>query len=110
MTAQHRTSTECLDLAALAEAVAIVRRHPDRGRELAEVMAQRGWHAAAAVAAYDAQCRSLHLPPWVAPPCVASVRGKPRAARLLRRMFRRGISRYHPDPLRALEAAGSLAR
>jgi len=33
---------------------------------------------------------------------MASRRGKGRASRLLRRMLRRGISRYHPDPLRAL--------
>jgi hypothetical protein len=86
MTARHRTSTEHLDLAALREAIAIVWRHSERSRELAEVMAERGWEAAAAVAAYDAQCRSLHLPPWEAPPCVAGTRGKGRASKLLRRM------------------------
>jgi hypothetical protein len=38
---------------------------------------------------------------------VARVRGGSRASRLLRRMLRRGISRYHPSPLRAIEEAGA---
>jgi hypothetical protein len=99
--------TSSADLAALTEAIAIVWRHPARGPELAEVMAQRGWNEAAEVAAYDVQCRSLNLPPWESPPCVASVRGSDRAARLLRRMLRRGISKFHPRPLQAIELAGA---
>jgi hypothetical protein len=107
MTERLRTRTESLDRAALAEAVAIVRGHPERSRELAEVMAERGWEAAAEVAVFDAQCRALNLPPWEAPPCVANARGKDRAARLLRRMLKRGISRWHPRPLEAIAEASA---
>jgi hypothetical protein len=81
MNARHRMSIESLDLAALAEAIAIVWQHRERGRELADLMARRGWEVAARIASYDGQVRSLNLPPWEAPPCVASVRGKGRAAR-----------------------------
>ena len=73
-------------------------------------MVERGWQGAAAVAAYDCQSRSLNLPPWEAPPCVASVRGNSRAARLLRRMLKRGISRWHPRPLEAIAAAGPVKK
>jgi hypothetical protein len=52
------------DLAALAQAMAITWRHPERGRELAELMAQQGWEAAAQVASFDCQCRALNLAPW----------------------------------------------
>jgi hypothetical protein len=100
-----RMSTESLDLAALAEAVDIVWLHPGRRRELRSLIRKRGWRRAAEVAAFDVQCRALNLPP--APPCVARVRGGSRASRLLRRMLRRGISRYHPSPLRAIEEAGA---
>ena len=88
----------------------MVREHPKRNRELAEVMVERGWQGAAAVAAYDCQSRSLNLPPWEAPLCVASVRGNSRAARLLRRMLKRGISRWHPRPLEAIAAAGPVKK
>jgi hypothetical protein len=105
-----RTSIESLDLAALTEAVDIVWLHPERRRELRSLIRKRGWQAAAEVAAFDVQCRALNLPPWEAPPCVASVRGKDRAARLLRRMLRRGVSRWHPRPLAAIAEAGVLVR
>jgi hypothetical protein len=65
---------------------------------------------AAAVAAYDCQARSLDLAPWEAPPCAAGIRGKGRAARLLRRMLKRGISRWHPRPLEAIAAAGPVKK
>ena len=63
-------------------------------------MRERGWEAASKVCAYDCQARAMRLRWWEQPPCVASTRGKDRAAKLLRRMLRRGISRWHqhPDP------------
>jgi hypothetical protein len=94
------------DRAALGAAVDVVRRHPERAVELEALVRERGWSDAAKVAAFDAQSRALRLPVWESPPCVARVRGKDRAARLLRRMLRRGISRWHPNPLAAIEQAG----
>jgi hypothetical protein len=87
------------DSAALDAAVAIVLRHPERRREFQDLVRERGWDAAAMVAAYDCQARSMRLRWWELPPCVAGTRGKDRAARLRRRMARRNISRYHPNPL-----------
>lgn len=96
------------DSDALEAAIDIVRKHRERWQEFLNLARERGWEEASMVAAYDAQCRSMRLPPWEKPPCVASVRGKGRAARLLRRMLRRRISRWHPRPLEALAAAGSI--
>jgi hypothetical protein len=70
---------------------------------------ERGWKVASAVAAYDAQMWALRLTPWEKPPCVASSRGKGRAAVLLRRMLRRGISRWHPRPLEAIAEAANTS-
>ena len=90
------------DLAALELAVAIVHRHPERSRELMELIHRRAWRSAAMVAAYDCQCRRLRLKPWEEPPCSAQPTDRNQAGRLLRRMLARGVSRYHPDPLAAI--------
>ena len=105
MTNPHLSDRACLDLA-----VAIVRRHPERWQEFLGFVRERGWAEASMIASYDAQMRAIRLPPWERPPCVASPRGKHRAARLLRRMARRGISRWHPNPLAALAEAGPPPR
>ena len=107
MTSPHLSDRDCLDLA-----TAIVRKHRERWAEFLDLVRERGWHAAALVAVCDCQVRSMRLPPWREEeiPCMASRRGGGRASRLLRRMLRRGISRYHPDPLRALAAAGAPVR
>jgi hypothetical protein len=69
---------------------------------------ERGWLAAAVGAAFDCQSRALDLPPWGRPPCVAKLRGNRRdpAVHLLKRMLRRGVSRFEPDPLGAIARAG----
>jgi hypothetical protein len=107
VTARQLSDHDCLDLA-----TDIVRRHPERWREFQALVCERGWHEAARIAVYDCQVRSMRLPPWREGeiPCMASRRGKDRAARLLRRMLRRGISRYHPNPLAALAEAGLPVR
>jgi hypothetical protein len=100
----HLANRDALELA-----IVIVRQHPERARELAALERERGWLKAAKVAVFDCQSRALRLPVWENPPCVASVRGKGRAARLLRRMLKRGISRWHPRPLEAIAVAGPAA-
>jgi hypothetical protein len=95
------------DREALCLAIKITFRHLERRREFEALVRERGREHAAFICAYDVQSRSLRLPMWESPPCVASVRGKDRASRLLRRMLKRGISRYHPRPLEAIEAAGT---
>ena len=99
------TDPHLSDRDALYAAIAIVRRHPERWREFQDLMRERGWEAATKVVVFDCQARSMRLRWWEQPPCLASLRGKDRAARLLRRMLRRGVSRYDPNPLAALEAA-----
>ena len=94
------------DSTALEMAVEKV-RSTVRAGELADLIRQRGWHAAAMVAAYDCQSRALRLPVWEEPPCAAGPTDKGKAGRLLRRMLARGVSRYHPDPLAAIACAAS---
>jgi hypothetical protein len=91
----HLSDRDCLDLA-----TTIVLRHPQRRIEFQNLVRERGWDEAAMVAAYDCQARSMRLRWWEQPPCVASVRGKDRAARLLRRMARRGDQPLPPEPAR----------
>jgi hypothetical protein len=105
VTDPHLSDRDCLDLA-----TAIVLRHPQRRIEFQNLVRERGWDAAAMVAAYDCQARSMRLRWWELPPCVAGTRGKGRAARLLRRMLRRGVSRWHPRPLEAIAEAGPVVR
>jgi hypothetical protein len=102
------TDPHLSDRDALDAAIELVRRHPERWREFQALALERGWEAAAKVCVYDCQTRLMRLRWWEAPPCVAGTRGKDRAARLLRRMLRRGISRWHPRPLEAIAEAGSI--
>jgi hypothetical protein len=95
------------DWAALAQAVAITERHPERRVELAELIEELGWTEAAKIAAVDCQSRALRLPPWEQPPCSEAAQDDPRARHLLARLRERGLSVYEPDPLAALERAAS---
>lgn len=98
------------DLAALR--LAFARSHASsklRARQLDEMVKERGWQEAAEFAAYDCQFDSMQLRPWQDPPCLVADPNEPRvgeemAARILRRMLKAGISRWHPDPMAALEA------
>jgi hypothetical protein len=81
--------------------------------QLDDMMRERCWLEVAQFAAYVCQGSALHLKPWQTPPCYVADVNEPRvgeesAAKLLRRMLKAGISRWHPDPLAALEAADGL--
>jgi DNA-binding IclR family transcriptional regulator len=106
------TDAHLSDRDALEAAVDIVRKHRERWREFLDLVRERGWDEASLVAAIDCQVRAMRVAPWreAEVPCLASPRGRSRASRLLRRMLKRGISRYHPNPLAALEAAGAPVR
>jgi hypothetical protein len=69
-------------------------------------------------ASYGCQMRALHLPPWATPPCHLlgdvdtvlargddGVRGDYVAVVFLKKMRALGISKWHPDPVAAIEAA-----
>ena len=53
-------------------------------------------------AAYGCQIDALKLKPWQTPPCYCDGEGDAPGDRLLRRMLKAGVSRFHPDPLAAL--------
>jgi hypothetical protein len=104
--------SEADDEAAIAQALERYRElYPDRADDLDEQIAKDPRWAALSVVA-DLQCRYLRLKPWE---WVPSWVGNPfdpgddvqeqAAAALLRRMFRHGVSRFHFDPLSAIEAA-----
>ena len=110
------------DRKALTRAIEAVRREsPQRARQIADKLASEPWEDVGEFASYSAQCRSLRLRPWQFPPCwiddiPAALndpephRGLRTAGELLQRMLAAGLSRYEPDPLKALEAAEAEAR
>jgi hypothetical protein len=96
----------------LALQVAREERYPDehgRAEQIASMLEDRSWFEVASFAAYVVQGCALRLKPWQEPPCCASENNpdeRDKAAQvLLRRMLAAGVSRYHPDPLAAIEAA-----
>jgi hypothetical protein len=84
------------------------------------MLEDRPWIDVATFAAYSCQGAALHLKPWQSPPAWIDnlsltlaagddgIGGDFAAAKLLSRMLRSGLSRYEPDPLKALEAAKTL--
>ena len=96
------------DRAALTLALEQARRDRGRAEQLDDMLTERSWIEVATFAASCCQIASLCLKPWETPPCHVEVDGtepESRAAReLLREMLARGVSRWHPDPVRAIEA------
>ncbi len=92
-----------------------IERCPEPFGSLAHELAKESWIKAATYAAFHCQMRALYLKPWQDPPCEIAdvddpinpqhVSGHQQAAELLRQMLALGISRYHPDPLRAIAKA-----
>lgn len=111
------TTIEPDDDAALELALNNVIRNPDNPqfRQVKEKLKREPRDKVAMFAAYSEQMDNLNLKPWQNPPMwiddhdAVIALGKDAtdyvAARTLRRMLRRGISRFHPNPLAALEAA-----
>jgi hypothetical protein len=102
----------CNDREALTRALEQCRAaSKEECRQIDGMVQERGWMEAAAFASYSRQIDTLHLRPWQEPPSHVSDafeprRGEEAAARILRKMLKAGVSRWHPDPLAALEAAG----
>ena len=107
-----------VDWDALTLAIETTRREsPARRRQIDDFMSSRSWFDVATFCAACAQERALRLPPWQPPPCdignIAAAldrvrhpqRGYRAAALLLQRMLDAGVSRWHPDPVAACEAA-----
>jgi hypothetical protein len=110
------------DRAALELAVEVTRKEsPGRRQQIDSFLSSRDWLYTAMFCASCAQSRALRLPPWQPSPCnvgnIASALNDPdeqsgyRAAALLRqRMERAGVSKWHPNPVAACEAAEAEQR
>src|SRR5262245_3905740 len=98
-----------VDHAALHRAMKIASQDPATAEQLQSKLQDEPWHEVAAFAAYGCQQQSLNLPPWEDPPCFADEedphppKSERKAQKLLKQMLAAGLSRYHPDPLAALE-------
>ena len=81
-------------------------------REIDDRLRTQPWQQVAEFAVWRCQDRSLKLSPWDCPPCrTKDVEDpsddwgcRPNEVALLRRMLTAGVSRFHPDPMRAIEA------
>jgi hypothetical protein len=105
------------DRAAMRRAIETV-RNEDAGRrnQIDDMLRTRAFEEVGCFASYHCQTRALGLAPWQRPPCLiedpqAGLRGpddlsgRHNAARLLRRMLKAKVSRFHPDPMAALAQA-----
>ena len=94
------------DKAALQLSMKIAMRDPDTKRQLEAKLKNVTWFDVACFAAYNCQMDALHLKPWDWPPCWADENANHPAnndaQKLLRRMLKAGVSRWHPDPMAAL--------
>jgi hypothetical protein len=82
----------------------------ERDRQIVRMLGERPWRRVAEFAAYSCQMVNLKLQPWDFPPCWVEpddYRHR-QAAKLLREMLEAGVSKYHPDPLAAIEAAKAV--
>jgi hypothetical protein len=98
------------DREALQLAMVQARQGPDaRGAQLDKMLERRPWEFVAGFASFHCQMQRLHLRPWDAPPCCTSIDDddpdNAPAVQLLKRMRKAGVSRWHPSPLEAVEAA-----
>ena len=109
-----------VDRDALERAMQIAQRDPLRAEHLASKLEDEPWIEVAEFAAYCCQIESLSLKPWQSPPVhVDENANEPNnparesdsaARRLLRQMLAAGVSRYDPDPLKALAGAKRRSR
>ena len=79
-----------------------------RAWQLDQKLKDEPWTDVAEFAAACVQSRALHLKPWETAPCdILDHDPDSPGKRLLKRMLDAGVSRFAPDPIAALEAAGA---
>jgi hypothetical protein len=66
------------------------------------------WREVAEHAAYEQQVNNLGLRPWEDPPMWGDPQDDDDASNLLSKMRKLGISKYEPDPARAIAAAADV--
>ncbi|MGY8677104.1 hypothetical protein Q2941_04725 [Bradyrhizobium sp. UFLA05-153] len=91
------------------------RQSQERSDQIDYKLEHEPWESVAKFAAFSAQIRSLKLKAWQWPPCAVIALEHPEAseriaARVLKKMLRHGISRWHPDPEAALAAVVGAQR
>src|SRR5262245_1820076 len=100
-----------LDHAALLACLQIAERDPEF---VERVGGKPNWFARAEFACHCVQYRALHLKPWQTPPYLAELDDDDpdvaEARQLLRRMLDAGLSRYDPDPAKALKGRRILKK
>ena len=79
----------------------------ERADQLAAMLKDRPWEDVAMFAAYCCQTAALNLKPWQEPPMHA---GDDRLLTPPRSWVASGLSKFEPDPIRALERASASAR
>lgn len=93
--------------------LAIEMERQQNPKEIAERLCNRTRAEVGAFAVGRCQDRNLHLKPWECPPFRTRDVDEPSddwgyrpgEVALLKRMLRAGVSRFHPDPMAAIEAA-----
>jgi hypothetical protein len=98
------------DRDALRRAMEICRAEsPGRSRQLDAKLKDEPWEEVAKFAAQCCQSRALRLFPWQDPPCWGAgcigFDPDPDAVKMLQQMLDLKISRWHPDPLAAIQEA-----
>jgi hypothetical protein len=105
------------DRQALILVIETARKHSRADQQqIDDKLSREPWLTVAVFAAHGCQDWSLRLKPWQCwPPCAVGVddddapgleqRGIRSSAALLRRMLLLGISRWHPNPIAAIEAS-----
>jgi hypothetical protein len=102
-----------IDLVALARALDTARKTPAEAKRIDGKLASGGdWFDLATGCAFRCQTVALNLQPWQSPPMYGDViepRVDQPAFDLLRKLLSLGLSRYEPDPVRAIERAEKRA-
>ncbi|MBR1170713.1 hypothetical protein [Bradyrhizobium liaoningense] len=115
MTEQPTMTTDA-DQAAFELALSRILGNPEHSQrqQITDKLASEPWADVAVFAAASEQIDALNLKPWQAPPShiddpeavIALGTSHPdyKAAKLLQRMLAHGVSKFHPEPLLAIEA------
>jgi hypothetical protein len=103
----NRKDSEALELA-LEQTLA--EKDQSRVEQVRSMLERRTRLAVSQFCSFHRQIAALRLTPWQLPPCLGDYDGAPggrdeQAWRLLKRMRKAGVSRWHPSPLEAVEAA-----
>ena len=108
-----------VDRDALKRCIEMARTYPGRSEQIDWKLNEGrcSWQDTAKFCAYLCQSKNLRLEIMEFPPAWLidaddvegpAFKGKPQAAKLLRRLLAAGLSQYEPDPIRALAAAEKL--